>query len=310
MDQQREPRRRGNGRGSVEVLADGRARVRIVVDGRRRQVGPLWPDEATAKRKLEVWLAAQGDGYIDAPQETTVARYGTTWLERREIEGSKRRAKVKTIGAEYSIWRRHVASSALGLMPIASVTAADVETFARQLRDVRAASATIRGSGSKRRTVITDTKRRLSRSMQVHALRIVRQVLAQATADGLLAANPAADVNVAVGGQRPRDLSDDWLRDREIAQLLAWSAERRARRNCLTGCGCGSIRAPSTASSRPRPSAAIRSPTSCAKRSRARLIDTSPTSHRRSENARGASCFRPSNDERPPWQGIRLSPRS
>lgn len=212
--------KRPNGSGSVEQRPDGRWRVRVVIDGKRRQLG-VWPDRATAERKLEVWLAARGEGLIEAPSETTVASYGLAWLERREIDGSKQRARVKTIGAEYSIWRRHVAPSALGHLAIDAVTPRHVEAFARALRNARAVDAIVRGRGSKQTTEIRETGRALSRSMQIHALRIVRQVLAQATVDGLLASNPAADVGVAVGGQRPRDLSDDWLRADEIAKLLA-----------------------------------------------------------------------------------------
>jgi len=42
-------RKAANGTASVEVLPDGRARVRAVIEGKRRQIGPIYGDEATAE---------------------------------------------------------------------------------------------------------------------------------------------------------------------------------------------------------------------------------------------------------------------
>ncbi len=57
--------------------------------------------------------------------------------------------------------------------------------------------------------------------MQTHALRLVRAVLADAVHRELIQRNPGEGIRIARGGPRVRDLSDDWLRQDEIEQLLA-----------------------------------------------------------------------------------------
>ena len=38
------------------------ARIRVVIDGKRHQIGPVYPDEATALRMLRAWNAERGEG--------------------------------------------------------------------------------------------------------------------------------------------------------------------------------------------------------------------------------------------------------
>jgi integrase len=213
--------KRANGRGSVEVLPDGRARIRAVIAGKRRQVGPLYPDEATALRMLAAWNDRRDAGLIEAPSEVTLASLGATWLDRRELNGSKKRAVVRSIAQERSVWRSHVEPSELAKLPIDTIEPADIEAFTYWLRGRTAVQATVSGFGSARTTVRSPTKRPLSRAMQREALRLVRSVLSQAVRDQVIAVNPADEIGVAAGGPRAKDLSEDWLRQDEIEKLLA-----------------------------------------------------------------------------------------
>lgn len=224
--------RRPNGSGSVEVLPDGRARIRIMVDGKRRQLGPIQPDEATARRLLAAWLAERSDGVIVAPTEITLGSYGSDWLDVRELDGSHRRERVRSIASERSVWTRQVLTSEIAGMPIVAIEPRDVRAWTRELRGRKALQAITYGRGEDRRTELRETDRPLSRAQQREALRLVRSVLAQAAEDGIIERNPAEGIEVARGSARPRDLSEDWLRWPEAEQLLSCAAlparDRRA----------------------------------------------------------------------------------
>jgi integrase len=212
--------RRPNGAGSVEVLPDGRARIRAPVEGKRRQLGKIYPDEASALRMLAIWNAARSAGEVIAPTELTLAKYGADVLDLRELDGSRVRVTVRDIANERSTWTRHVLESPLASRPIASITERDVDAFVMWLRRRKAVSAITKGRGATKTIQHRETDRVLARSTQKHALRILRTVLEEAQRGGLIDRNPAAGARVATGG-RAKDLSDDWLRQGEINQLLA-----------------------------------------------------------------------------------------
>ncbi len=222
--------KRANGAGSVEVLADGRARIRAVVDGKRRQIGPIYPDRATALRMLAAWNAERAGGEIVVGAELTLAKLGADWLDRREINGSSRREQVRSIKGERSVWSRHVAPSAIAALPVVAITTANVKAFALELRRRKALHAITKGPAGSRRVEIVETSRPLSRAMQREALRLVRSVLADAIPD-VIDRNPADGVEVARGSVKPRDLSEDWLRWPEALALVGCEAiARRDRR--------------------------------------------------------------------------------
>lgn len=202
--------KRPNGTGSVEVLDDGRARFRTVIEGARKS-SPLYADAATAARMLAAFNRSRANGDVVASSAVTLGGFGSGWLDERELEGSKLREKVRSIRVERSIWSRHVGPSDLAKLAIEAISEADVETFARWLRKRTCVSAIRTKAGM----VLRTTARPLSRSMQKHALRLVKQAMRAA------GNTAAADVAVATGGPRPRDLSEDWLRQNEIATLLA-----------------------------------------------------------------------------------------
>lgn len=216
-------KKRANGAGSIERLPDGRFRVRIYVGGRRRTL-KTFDDVEVARRMLRAFNKERADGVIVAPSRVTLASYGATWLDERELKGSNVRFKVKSIDGERSVWARHVAPSDLAAMPIESIRQPDLDAFLWWLRERQAVRAITRGHGSAREVEIIDTGRGLSRSMQVHALRLVRGCLAAAMRKGLLETNPATGIRIGVGARAPRDLSENWLRENEIDRLLSCSA--------------------------------------------------------------------------------------
>jgi integrase len=216
-------KKRPNRTGTIDQRPSGRWRVRAIVDGRRRTL-ETFPDEITAKRALKAWLTARDEGFIEAPSSVTLRTFGESWLNRRELEGSSARAKVRSIRGERSVWRRHVAVSELAAMPLQDVRAADVERFVAWLRQRETVHA-IRTRGG---PVLRPTGKPLTRSMQRDALRLVRQALDEALRLELVERNVADAVTVRRGG-RVADLEDDWLRADEIEQLLA--CERISVRN-------------------------------------------------------------------------------
>jgi integrase len=218
-------------------LEEHRDAVRIRTfddDGKRKRTLRSYPREqrAAAERYVSAWNAEVREGAIERPNAVTLARYGDDWLDRREIDGSRVRAEVRSVHAERSVWRRHVAPSELGQLALDAISTADVERFARWLRTRERVSAiTVKVEGE-RETKLRKTGARISKQTQRHALRLVRQVLEDARIDGAIDTNPAAGIRVAPDAGAARDLTDDWLRSDEIAKLLACDAiaivDRRA----------------------------------------------------------------------------------
>lgn len=201
--------------GTIEVLPDGRARIRTVIHGKRRQIGPIFPDVATAERFLAAWNEKVRAGSIVAPTAATLGAFGSEVIDLREIEGSAARAEVRDVDNERSIWRRHVVPSPLADRPLDAIRVADVEAFVMWLRR-RPKVAAVR---TKAGTVHRDTGATISTQTQKHALRLVRLVMGEARRREIIPANPAELVRIA----RAVETSDgwDWLRQPEIDRLLA-----------------------------------------------------------------------------------------
>lgn len=212
-------RKRPNGAGTIETLPDGRARIRCVIDGKRRQVGPIYPSRDAAELALAAHLELASEGTVVAPGVLTLAALGEEWLTGRELHGSADREEIKSVAGEWSVWRRHVATSDLASMPIETIRPRDVEAFVRWLRGRKAVHAMRTKDGPK----ITETDKPISRAMQREALRLVRQCLDEAIRREVIGANPASLAKIGKGG-RTADLGDDWLRASEIDRLLACGA--------------------------------------------------------------------------------------
>jgi integrase len=210
--------RSGRGKAWVEPHRE-RFRVRAIVDGSRKTVAS-YADEPDATDHAEIWNSEIAEGTIAVDTGATLAEYGAEWLKRREVYGSRRRERVKSIASELSAWSRHVRTSDLAAMHLTSIRTADVEDFARELRVTRAVSTITTGPSTSRKVQVRTTGRTLSRATQREALRLVRDCLAEALRAGIITTNPALNVHVALGARAPRDLSEDWLRADEIDALL------------------------------------------------------------------------------------------
>jgi integrase len=211
--------KRPNGSSTLEQLPNGKWRVRATVRGRRVTLG-IYDTKKAAQRAADSFAAGLARGAIDGDVTRTLAAWGEDWLDDREVHGSRDRAVVRSIRVERSAWATQVAPSELGRKRVTEITAADVEAWTRWLRGRPAVQATTFGIGANREVKLRDTGRPLSRSSQVHALRLVRHALQAAVAARHLEANPAEGVKIATGGRRARDLSESWLRHSEIGTLL------------------------------------------------------------------------------------------
>ncbi len=164
------------GRGSVEVLPSGRRRVSLMVDGERvRQVVDT-AEEAEALRVALVAERAEGDRKRAAalppePEVLTLARWGETWLKRRE-------ARVRWFANDKSRWKLYVAPAPLASMPLAEVRPKHVKAWLADL------------STTKREGELLNT-----RTVR-HVLNLVRCAFGNALDEELIAANPAVGVKV------------------------------------------------------------------------------------------------------------------
>ena len=199
--------------------------MRAFVDGdaKRKRTLRSCTAEEDAERFAAAWNGELRESAIVAPSAITLHAYATDaggWFDRRELEGSRARAEVKSVHDERSVYARHIATSELAPLALDAITPVHVQAFARWLRRREKVSAVRTKAGIERRP----TGEAISRQTQKHALRIVRAILEDARLDGAIPTNPAEGVRVAPDAGKVRDLTDDWLRERELEQLLACTA--------------------------------------------------------------------------------------
>lgn len=200
--------------GSIDQLPSGRWRVRITVDGERRPL-PTFATEEEAREKLRAVRAEIARGVVASTDRLTLGGYGTEWLDRRELFGSRARAEVKGIRQERSLWRRHVLTSPIADIPLGAVAVRDIDDLVLWLRR-REAVDVLRGGVERK------TGRVISTQVQRHVLRLVRGALNDAVAREIIDRNPADMARVR--GGTSKDLDEDWLRADEIDRLLRCEA--------------------------------------------------------------------------------------
>ena len=149
-------RRRGNGAGSIERHR-ARWRVRVTIEGRRRTLTTC-ETRREAQAILDAFLAERAAERILSSDALTLADLGQRWLDRREVEGSPTRTRVKSIETERSVWRRQVEPSPLAHLAIESIRIRDVEAYTRWLRRHEA----VRARWSKAGTTLEPTGRPIS----------------------------------------------------------------------------------------------------------------------------------------------------
>lgn len=167
-------------------------RVRLHVNGRRISYG-VYDTYEEAEDRLAAALEQRGA----ADGSTTLAGWGIDWLNARE------RAGHRAIDKDRARWQLHVAKSWIAKLPLRRIARADVVRFARELGEKRAPRS----------------EKPLARQTVVHVLNLVRKALHDAADEGLIGANPAADVRIPRG----RGSSEEpwtWLTLDEIARVL------------------------------------------------------------------------------------------
>jgi integrase len=197
--------RRRKGTGSIEPQRDGTFRPRLP-SGER-----LWKfaTHAAAAAQLDAALVA----LVALPSAgLTLASFGETWLDERELAG------IRGIQTDRSRWRIHVAASTLAAMPLRSITRPDVRAWLDRLLVAKAKPG--QGHASTR-------DRRLSRSTVKSALNLLRVALETAVQRELLAENPARDVRLPRSSGVTHEPWTYLLPDEQAALLRADDEETR-----------------------------------------------------------------------------------
>ena len=175
---------RGHRQGSITKSRD-RWRVRVSLDdGTRRSLGTYETrDEAAAV--LNEALRTLSEAQL-MTGEVTVRAFGDRVMDQRELDG------VRGATKERSVFRRHVAGSSIGDLPLRAVSRRDIERWVSELRRRPAVRAVRDGDGHR----IIPLSKWLSRQSVVHAVRMARTVFDQAMRAELIDGNPCAGVKV------------------------------------------------------------------------------------------------------------------
>lgn len=205
--------------GSVEPLPSGRFRFRATVNGKRQTVG-TYETEEEAYRVQAAWSLEVREGGIVAPSSLTLRAHGDQWLDHRELFGSGKRQIIKSIESERSNWTRHICAHPIAEMPLECIDANAVREFERWLRSRHSVRARRKGGV----VTLRDTGEVLTQGTRAHVLRLLHRML-EPLVGSIFTRNPAKGISAAVDPiARSHDVSDDWLRQVEIDQLLGCGA--------------------------------------------------------------------------------------
>lgn len=162
-------------KGSITQLPNGRWLMRVTINGVLEQGRFDTEDEAGAA--LGLLLREK------SPNDTRVfGDYSRTWFDERELRGV-----VKHVKKERSTWDAHVRTWECYEWPLASIKRKHVAAFLKAMEKKTKANGDALGRG-----------------VAKHCLSLMRACFSSAADDGLIDANPAADVKVPrrVGGPR------------------------------------------------------------------------------------------------------------
>jgi len=205
-----------NGNGYVEQRC-GRWRARLprrLCDG--KQHSATFDTEAEAYG----WLNAQIEAAAGlADSKGTLSWWGGVWMERRKARG------LSSYSDDEGRWRQHVAESSLADLRVGAIKPQHVAEFSRWLSTRRALRQVI-GGGRERTGPI------LSRQTQQHVLKLLDLALSDAVLEGLLPANPCAEVRVVPSAAGEDVDAWTWLRQPEIDRLSRCDALPAQARAC------------------------------------------------------------------------------
>lgn len=192
--------------GSIDITADGRHRVRVTVPGLGRKTEGIYETEEDAERARVAAVEVLAD---EGPDDgATVHQLTEAWLTSREL-----RRAVSDPDSDWSRWRQHIAGDPIAKLPAKSLRRSHVRAWVERVE-----------AKGRARTSVTNT------------LGILRGTLARAVEDGLLKANPAADVKVA----RQKRTQEPWTYANPAEQfglVLAAPAAERAIVGVAIGLG-------------------------------------------------------------------------
>ena len=180
-------RRGRRGRGVDWYRGRWRARVWLVGAEKSR----VFPGTDEGYRDAAAWRAAMlaqiRDQSAELPGAVTVAEFGAQWLARREVGG-----QIRGIRQELARWRRHIAPSAIGALPLKRLTRQMIVRWLRGKSFEEAVSAISTKQGVKLRG--------LGRPLAPKSLRLILGTLSSCLRDaadeGHLPANVAAGIRV------------------------------------------------------------------------------------------------------------------
>lgn len=197
-----------------------RARMRGVVTTVQGRIATQPEAEqvaATYRRLVE-------QGLLTDPRGLTLASWGATWLDRRELDG------VAGIRQERSAWARHVADSALAKRPVDAIASPHVVAWLDEVRRAKKLRTIRRRTGVE----LVETDEEISAQTARHALRLVSGALDDAVLRGVIASNPAAAVSLPAQRTTSRSSTDPdedevwtFLTADEIARLDRVDPRRR-----------------------------------------------------------------------------------
>src|SRR5690606_11028672 len=131
------------GEGAMKAWAEpagAKWRVRGFVTGKRVTIRSGILTRAEAERFARVVSVEDSDSFVD-PNALTLASWGDTWLARRELDG------IAGIRQGRSVWARHVAASALALLPLDAISAPHVVDWLDGVRRTRKTRTVRRRTG-------------------------------------------------------------------------------------------------------------------------------------------------------------------
>ena len=209
----------------------GRWRAQVTVGAERESLG-VYDTEELARAVVDAYVERLGD----VSTGNVLRVYAEKWFERRERSG-----RVKHVKVERSRWRTHVDTAPFSVIPMRSIKRRHVAQWVRGLLEQPAIDTITVGRGANRHTIRRPTGRTLARNGIVSTLSLLRCCLRDACDDGLLDANPAADVRVP--RDVPRDPAWTWLTAGELAAVLGCEAVPLDRRHLFAVAAYTGLRA-------------------------------------------------------------------
>lgn len=192
-------KKRGFGEGTIEPSGRGH-RVRMRVAGQREDLGTYaTPAEAESVRVGFLALQARGEQPSAA---LTLRTWGTTWLRRRELNGTR------NIATDRSRWETHIMRAHFADWPLRAIERRDVRTWM---------------DGLLRKAPGWQTRK--------HCVNLLRKALGDALEDEHIERNAAAGFTV----NKPADADDGWtfLMPEEQQALAAATPTARTERERL-----------------------------------------------------------------------------